>query len=65
MTDVNPFDAVVADQESLPQVPMKALPVLEAPRSSAQLDQARNFATQDPAAVAGIVRNWVSGEQAA
>jgi flagellar M-ring protein FliF len=59
------LDALVADQESLPQVPIKALPVLEAPRSSAQLDQARQFATQDPAAVAGIVRNWVSGEQAA
>ncbi len=59
------LDAFVADEESLPQVPMKALPVLQPPRSSAKLDQARNFATQDPAAVAGIVRNWVSGEQAA
>jgi flagellar M-ring protein FliF len=41
------------------------LPVLEAPRSAAQLDQVRNLARQNPAAVAGIVRDWVSGEQAA
>jgi len=46
-------------------VPGGGLPVLEAPRSTAQLDQARYLAKQNPAAVAGIVRDWASGEQAA
>ncbi len=59
------LDAVVQDEESLPPVPAGALPVLEAPRSAAQLDQVRHLARQNPAAVAGIVREWVSGEQAA
>jgi len=59
------LDAVVEDEESLPPVPGIGLPVLEAPKSSAQLDQARLIARQNPAAVAGIVRDWVSGEQAA
>ncbi len=59
------LDAVVQDEESLPPVPGGSLPVLEAPRSAAQLDQVRNLARQNPAAVAGIVRDWVSGEKVA
>jgi flagellar M-ring protein FliF len=59
------LNAVVQDEESLPPVPGGALPVLEAPRSTVQLDQVRHLARQNPAAVAGIVRDWVSGEQAA
>ena len=42
-----------------------ALAVLEAPRSSAHLEQARALAKQNPAAVAGIVRDWVASGQAA
>jgi len=57
--------AIAQDQESLPQVSGNRLPVLEAPRSGAQLEQARQLAKQNPAAVAGIVRDWVSGEKAA
>jgi flagellar M-ring protein FliF len=37
-------------------------PALEAPRSIAQLDDARAIAKQNPAAVANIVRTWVKGE---
>ena len=58
------LDAVVEDQESLPLLAGGGLPVLEAPRSSAQLDQARLLAQQNPAAVAGIVRDWVAGQAA-
>ena len=58
------LDAVVQDEESLPELPGNRLPVLEAPRSTAALDQARLLAQQNPAAVAGIVRDWVSGQPA-
>jgi flagellar M-ring protein FliF len=39
-------------------------PQLEGPRSSEKLDAARAMAKQNPAAVANIVRGWVSGEVA-
>ncbi len=59
------LNAVVADEQSLPALPGSTLsgaplPVLEAPKSSAHLDNARLIAQQNPAAVAGIVREWVS-----
>lgn len=60
----NNLDAVVADDEALPVLEAKPLPQIEAPRISAQLDGARNFAKDNPAAVANIVRGWVNGEVA-
>jgi len=53
------LDAMVADDEKLP-----ALPALEAPRISSQLEGARLLAKDNPAAVANIVRGWVKGETA-
>lgn len=40
------------------------LPALEAPRSNDRLEAARKLARENPAAVANIVRGWVSGETA-
>jgi flagellar M-ring protein FliF len=57
--------AVAQDAEPLPIGDAGALPVLEAPRSNAHLEQARTLAKQNPAAVAGIVRDWVASGQAA
>jgi flagellar M-ring protein FliF len=54
------LDAVVADPEVLPAAPVR----LEAPRLSEQLIGARALAKENPAAVASIVRGWVSGESA-
>ena len=51
------LDAVVDDS-----APMPLAPALEAPRSNVRLDQARVLAKDNPAAVASIVRGWVSGE---
>lgn len=48
------LDAVVADDE--------VLPAIQAPRTMHQLEDARMLAKQNPAAVASIVRGWVSGE---
>ena len=59
------LDAVVQDELSLPGGTSGQAPALEAPRASARLEQVRLLAQQNPAAVAGIVRNWVNGEQAA
>jgi flagellar M-ring protein FliF len=53
------LDALVADNEPLP-----ALPALGAPRIASQLEGARQLAKENPAAVANIVRGWVSGETA-
>jgi len=47
---------VVADEAPPP------MPALEAPRASERLVGARTLAKDNPAAVANIVRNWVSGE---
>ncbi|MES1163279.1 MAG: flagellar M-ring protein FliF C-terminal domain-containing protein, partial [Rhizobacter sp.] len=41
------------------------LPALPAPKSVEHLAAARTLAKENPAAVAGIVRDWVSGEAAA
>ena len=51
------LNAVVDDLQSLPALP--------APKRSEHLDSARALAKQNPAAVAGIVRDWVNGESAA
>lgn len=53
------LDAVVADRPGEAGAP--ALPALEAPRSTERLDRARQLARENPAAVAGVVRGWVSG----
>jgi flagellar M-ring protein FliF len=53
------LNAVVDDPEPLPT------PALPPPRATASLDGARQIAKQNPAAVAAVVRNWVSGGEAA
>ena len=57
----NNLNAVVADEEPLPE---PELQMLEPPKTNPQLEQARILAKDNPAAVAGIVREWVSGEAA-
>ena len=58
----NAFNAVVDDPQALPG---GAMPIaLAAPRSVQQLEQMRALAKQNPAAVANVVRGWVSGESA-
>jgi flagellar M-ring protein FliF len=52
------LDAVVDDANALPG----ALAALPPPKSAGQLVAARALAKENPAAVASIVRNWVSGE---
>lgn len=58
------LDAVVADDESLPALGgpdnPNGLPALEAPTTDSRLEEARKLAQDNPAAVANIVRNWVS-----
>ncbi len=53
---------VVGDTPALPAAAPAAVPVLEAPRSSQKLEAARQMAKDNPAAVANIVRGWVSGD---
>jgi flagellar M-ring protein FliF len=53
----NNLQAVVDDPQDLPALP--------APKSSVHLSGAKALARDNPAAVAGIVRNWVSGEAVA
>jgi len=57
-----PLNAVVGDEPrpgpALPAEP----PMLTSPRSTKALEDARALAKQNPAAVANIVRGWVSGE---
>ncbi|KQU71351.1 MULTISPECIES: flagellar basal-body MS-ring/collar protein FliF [unclassified Rhizobacter] len=63
----NTLNAMVDDAEALPKVGNDAdakLPMLEAPRISPTLIAARAYAKDNPAAVASIVRDWVSGEAA-
>ncbi|HWP20400.1 MAG TPA: flagellar basal-body MS-ring/collar protein FliF [Burkholderiaceae bacterium] len=64
------LDAVIADPEALPAleagaIETQAVPLLAAPMSGDKLDAARQLARDNPAAVANIVRNWVSKEAAA
>ncbi len=66
------LDAVVADDEELPQLGgadgegrgSGSMPLLEAPSMARQLEGARALAKENPTAVANIVRGWVSGETA-
>jgi len=53
------LDEVVDGDSPLPGA---VVPALEAPRSNAKLEAARSLAKENPAAVANIVRGWVSGE---
>lgn len=59
------LDATVDDAEVLPALPGSSLPALAAPVSNDKLEAARQLAKDNPAAVANIVRNWVSKEAAA
>ena len=63
------LDAVVDGDEALPELASPAspvaLPAIEPPRSVAQLEQARQMVNDNPAAVAGIVRDWINGPVAA
>jgi flagellar M-ring protein FliF len=58
-------DTVVQNEITLPAIGAVPMPALEVPRGSIHLEQVRQLAQQNPAAVAGIVRNWVNGEQGA
>ena len=56
---------VVDDDQVLPGLPAPGMVnALEAPKTSDRLLLARSMAKQNPAAVANIVRGWVSGEAA-
>jgi flagellar M-ring protein FliF len=55
----NPL-AVVDDDEKLPVE--EELLRIESPKVSAHLASARNFAKENPSAVANIVRGWVNGD---
>jgi flagellar M-ring protein FliF len=57
------LDATVGDDERLPALEGgHALPALEEPKVNTKLEMARKLAKDNPAAVANIVRGWVSGE---
>ena len=53
------LNAVVDDQQQLSD-----LPALPAPKRNDHLDNARTLAKENPAAVASILRSWVSGDVA-
>lgn len=59
------LDAVVADDEKLPELggpQAQGLPAPEENKVNSKLEAARALARDNPAAVANIVRGWVSGE---
>ena len=58
------LDAVVDDAQDLPVSEAAAQLALEGPRIDKQLADARLLAMENPAAVAGILRGWVSGGDA-
>jgi flagellar M-ring protein FliF len=59
------LDAVVDGEESLPALEGEpAPPALPAPQVNERLEAARALAKQNPAAVAGIMRGWVSPDAA-
>ena len=58
------IDASVDDVEVLPGLSPGEVRALEAPRNTETLDAARALAKENPAAVAQIVRGWVSGQPA-
>ena len=53
------LDAIADDSNALPALPA---PV---PRTDEHIASARQLARSNPAAVAGILRNWVDGSEAA
>lgn len=53
------LEAVVGDNDALGA---RMLPALEAPANAQRLEEVRRIAKENPAAVANVVRNWVSGE---
>ncbi len=55
-------NALVDDNEAMPLIEARKLSQLPAPGSNAKLEAARAMARENPAAVANIVRGWVSGE---
>jgi flagellar M-ring protein FliF len=61
------LDAVVDDVTALPgpDAGGEGLPALEAPKENTKLELARKLARENPAAVANIMREWVTGEAAA
>jgi flagellar M-ring protein FliF len=58
------LNAVVDDTQALPLSKKEAQIALEAPRINKQLTDARQLAMENPAAVASILRGWVSGSDA-
>lgn len=58
------LDAVVDDDQALPGLPAPDIKALAAPQTNERLEAARQMAKDNPAAVANIVRGWVSGEPA-
>ena len=58
------LDAVIDDENALPGAE-GGLPALEAPKENARLEAARKLARENPAAVAMIMRDWVTGAAAA
>ena len=54
------LDAIADDSNSLP-----ALPAPAAVRTGEHIESARQMARANPAAVAGILRNWVDGSETA
>jgi flagellar M-ring protein FliF len=54
------LDAIADDSHSLP-----ALPAPAAVRTGQHIESARQMARANPAAVAGILRNWVDGSETA
>jgi flagellar M-ring protein FliF len=54
------LDAVVDDDNALPGTE-GGLPALEAPKENTHLEAARKLARENPAAVAMIMRDWVTG----
>lgn len=60
------LDAVVDDVTALPGASgLPGMPALEAPKDNTQLEAARQLARDNPAAVANIMREWVTGGAAA
>ncbi|HSW04647.1 flagellar basal-body MS-ring/collar protein FliF [Aquabacterium sp.] len=58
------LEALVDDTMKLPEPVIEEPLILEQPKTNRQLEGARLLARDNPAAVANIVRNWVSGEVA-
>lgn len=56
------IDEVVDGDAALPGPDGGLIPALEAPAVNEKLEAARKLARENPAAVANIVRGWVSGE---